>query len=87
MTAPPSPSTRGTPAANIVDKVRVQRAMGPRDGFAADGTGEETRRGTHAVERDAGLDAHAVEHVEQIFRREISRRSRRVRTATEAACR
>ena len=38
-----------------------------------------------AVDRDAGLDAEAVQHEQQIFGREIARGARREGAAAEAA--
>ena len=37
-----------------------------------------------ALEVDPGLDAHAVEHVDEVLRRDVARRAGRVRAAAEA---
>jgi len=46
---------------------------------------DTARRGQHPVEADTGLDAEAVQHIEQILGRQVPGGARSVRAAAEAA--
>ena len=55
----------------------------PRNGLPAEDARDERRGVDDAVERDAGLDAEAVEQEEHVLGRDVARRALRVRAAAE----
>src|SRR3954463_4739904 len=71
-----------TARARLLAEVRLQ--VFRRQLVTDEGRGA-ARRLDELVEIDAGLDAHRVEHRDDVLRREGARRPRRVRTAAEPA--
>ena len=68
--------------ARLLAEVRLQVLRGQ---LVADERRRRARRLGELVEIDAGLDAHRVQHRDDILGREVARRARRVRTAAEPA--